>query len=60
MVRIMPRSLNENDMDTPEAQWASIRWMGASKQAFNGKRGQAFLIELESANNFLLVETFFK
>lgn len=45
----MGRSLHENDWDSPEAQWAGIRWMGASKQAFNGKRGQDLLRELEAA-----------
>ncbi len=45
----MPRSLNVNEWDSPEAQWAGIRWAGAAKQAFNGARGQALLKELEAA-----------
>ncbi len=30
-------------------QWANIRWRGAVNSAINGKRGQAFLMELISA-----------
>lgn len=45
----MSRELQENDMDSPESVWAAIRWGGAKKAAFNGKRGQAFLKELEAA-----------
>lgn len=46
---MMPRSLNINEWDSPEAQWAGIRWAGALKQALNSARGQALLKELESA-----------
>jgi len=38
-----------NEWDSPEAQWAGIRLAGATKQAINGKRGQAVLRELETA-----------
>jgi hypothetical protein len=42
----MSRSGYVDDMDD---QWAMIRWRGAVKAAFRGRRGQAFLKELLAA-----------
>lgn len=39
----------EDGCDTPEEQWALIRWRGAVNSAMRGKRGQAFLKELLAA-----------
>ena len=45
----MSRITVRESIDSPEEQWAAIRWAGAAKQAFSSKRGQAALRELETA-----------
>jgi hypothetical protein len=43
----------EGDDCDEQAQWAHIRWRGAVKSAFRGKRGQAFLREMLAAMDAL-------
>ena len=45
----MSRAGYTDDIDSQEAQWASIRWRGQVMSAIKGKRGQAFLRELIEA-----------
>jgi hypothetical protein len=46
----MSRSgFSDDDCYDEGAQWAAIRWQGTVKSAIRGKRGQAFLRDLERA-----------